>query len=174
MEDGRFASHGGVDWSAVWSAAMRNAGEGRVVMGGSTITQQLAKNLFLGFERTWSRKLREYFLALELESRWPKAKILGCYLDVVDFGYGAYGAGDAARTYFETTPGRLSKSQALFLAASLRLPPRDRSGLERVARDRGLAAARVRFWRPDEEGWTEAAEEPLSFPGLSPDPGSER
>jgi hypothetical protein len=174
MEDGRFRSHYGVDWSSVWTAALRNAGEGRVVMGGSTITQQLAKNLFLGFERTWSRKLREYFLAIELESRWPKEKILGCYLDVVDFGYGAYGAGQAARTYFDTTPGRLSKPQALFLAASLRLPPRNSSGLERAARDRGLAAARLKFWMPDEAGWDEAAKEPLSFPGLSPAKGSER
>ena len=113
-------------------------------------------------------------MALELESRWPKAKILGCYLDVVDFGYGAYGAGEASRTYFDTTPGRLTKAQALFLAASLRLPPRDGSGLERVARDRGLAAARVKFWRPEEAGWDEAAKEPLTFPGLSSEPGSER
>ena len=167
MEDGRFRQHHGVEWSSVWQAAMRNSQEGRVVMGGSTITQQLAKNLFLPFERTWNRKVREYFLTLELEGRWSKDEILECYLEVVDFGYGSYGAKAAAKRYFNITPGRLNKSQSLFLAASLRLPPRDESGLMRVDRDRGLAASRVKYWLPTEEGWEEAAAEPIPFPGLS-------
>lgn len=167
MEDGRFREHHGVEWSSVWQAALRNSQEGRVVMGGSTITQQLAKNLFLPFERTWNRKVREYFLALELESRWSKAEILECYLEVVDFGYGSYGAKAAAKRYFNVTPGRLNKSQSLFLAASLRLPPRDESGLRRVDKDRPLAASRVKFWMPEEEGWEEAGQEPLAFPGIN-------
>ncbi len=167
MEDGRFRQHHGVEWSSVWQAALRNSQEGRVVMGGSTITQQLAKNLFLPFERTWNRKLREYFLTLELESRWSKDEILECYLEVVDFGYGSYGAKAAAERYFKVTPGRISKSQSLFLAASLRLPPRDESGLKRVDKDRALAASRIKFWMPEEEGWEDAAKEPLPFPGLT-------
>ena len=100
MEDRRFFEHGGVDYRGVLRALYVNAAAGRTVQGGSTITQQLAKMLFLSRERTMARKLEEMAMARELERRLSKAQILELYLNRIYLGSGAYGVDGAARTYF--------------------------------------------------------------------------
>jgi len=100
VEDRRFYSHFGVDLIGTARAALANIRAGRVVQGGSTITQQLAKNLFLSPDRTLRRKAQEMMLALWLEQRFTKDEILALYLNRVYFGAGAWGAEAAARRYF--------------------------------------------------------------------------
>ncbi len=99
-EDRRFYLHGGVDWLGVARAATRNLLAGRVVQGGSTITQQLAKNLFLTPERSFRRKIRELLLALWLERTFSKDQLLTIYLNRVYLGGGVYGVEAAASRYF--------------------------------------------------------------------------
>ena len=99
-EDRRFFKHWGLDPAGMIRAAFTNMSQGRVAQGGSTLTQQLAKNLFLGSERTWSRKLEEVVLALWLEVRLGKRNILELYLNRVYFGAGAYGVETAAQRFF--------------------------------------------------------------------------
>ena len=93
VEDQRFYEHAGVDVKAIIRAAIQNAKEGRIVQGGSTITEQLVKNTITGDERTLSRKIKDAVLAFELEKRYTKDQILAMYLNTVYFGQGAYGAG---------------------------------------------------------------------------------
>ena len=99
-EDRRFFKHWGLDPSGMMRAAFTNLRRGRVAQGGSTLTQQLAKNLFLGSERTWTRKLEELVLALWLEVRLGKRNILELYLNRVYFGAGAYGVETASQRFF--------------------------------------------------------------------------
>src|SRR3989475_3699491 len=99
-EDRRFYSHWGVDPIGIARAVLQNYRRGRIVEGGSTITQQLAKVLFLTPDKSLGRKLREAVLALELERRYSKDRILEMYLNQVYFGQGAYGVEAAARSYF--------------------------------------------------------------------------
>src|SRR5215470_19293433 len=100
VEDARFYSHFGVDVRGVLRAAYANFRHGRVVEGGSTITQQLAKVLFLTPDRRFSRKVKEALLALELEKRYSKDRLLELYLNQVYMGHGAFGVEAASRTYF--------------------------------------------------------------------------
>jgi membrane peptidoglycan carboxypeptidase len=104
-EDARFWGHGGVDWLAVARAAARDLEQGRVVEGGSTITQQYVKNTYVSGGRTLRRKLAEAGHAWGVERRNGKRAILEAYLNTVYFGQGAYGVEAAARTYFSTRPG---------------------------------------------------------------------
>ena len=99
-EDRRFYEHFGIDIQGVFRAFVTNTQAGGVVQGGSTITQQLAKNLFLSNERTYERKINEAFLALWLEAHLPKNEILKLYLDRAYLGGGAFGVDAAARYYF--------------------------------------------------------------------------
>jgi len=124
VEDRRFFSHEGVDVVALGRAFMANLMAGRVVQGGSTITQQLAKNLFLGPERTFTRKARELVLAFRLEHAFTKREILALYLNRVYFGAGAWGVDAAARRYFSRSAGDLSLAEAAMLAGLLRAPSR--------------------------------------------------
>ena len=101
LEDRRFYSHGGVDYRGLIRALWANWSAGGVVQGGSTITQQLAKNTFLKPERTWSRKIEELFLAFWLERHYSKDEILTLYLNRIYLGSGAYGVDAAAREYFD-------------------------------------------------------------------------
>jgi 1A family penicillin-binding protein len=121
-EDSRFYRHFGLDPLGVARAAWVNLRAGRVVEGGSTITQQLARNLYLGQERTLSRKLRELFLALQLEARYSKDEILEMYLNDIYLGNGAYGVEAASRLYFGKSARELSLSQAALLAGIIRAP----------------------------------------------------
>lgn len=124
VEDRRFYSHFGIDLIGTARAALANLRAGRVVQGGSTITQQLAKNLFLTPDRTLHRKAQEMMLALWLEQRFTKDEILALYLNRVYFGAGAWGAEAAARRYFSKSADELSLGEAALLAGLLKAPSR--------------------------------------------------
>ncbi|MGZ5916961.1 MAG: transglycosylase domain-containing protein [Methyloceanibacter sp.] len=121
-EDRRFYHHFGVDPLGLVRAAYRNFESGGVVEGGSTITQQLAKNLFLSPDRTVTRKIEEVIYALWLEHRFSKDEILELYLNRVYFGGGTYGVEAAARRYFGTSARSVTLSQAALLAGLLKAP----------------------------------------------------
>ena len=114
-EDPRFYHHSGIDISGIVRAAFQNLRAGRVVQGGSTITQQLAKQLFLDSEKTLSRKVREALLALQIERRYSKDEILSIYLNQVYLGSGAYGVEAAANRYFGKSVGELTLGEAAVL-----------------------------------------------------------
>jgi monofunctional biosynthetic peptidoglycan transglycosylase len=121
-EDARFWSHGGVDWDAVREAFGRNWKERELGHGASTITQQLAKNLYLSPARTPWRKLREWAIARRLERRLSKRRILELYLNVIEFGRRTYGAEAASRRYFGKSAAGLSATEAATLAAIIPSP----------------------------------------------------
>ena len=133
-EDDGFTQHGGVDWDALKGAWKKNEkAQARVeargkgvakVIGGSTITQQLAKNLFLSGERTLARKAQEFVLTLALEALLSKQRILEIYLNNVEWGEGVFGAQAAARHYFRTDASRLDTYAAARLAVMLPAPKR--------------------------------------------------
>jgi penicillin-binding protein 1A len=121
-EDQRFYDHSGLDVRALLRAAYVDATTGRVVEGGSTITQQLVKKLYVGDEQTVGRKIREAYLAWQLEQRLSKDRILTRYLNTVYFGNGAYGILAASETYFGVEPLELTLSQAATLAGLIAAP----------------------------------------------------
>ncbi|WP_304074135.1 transglycosylase domain-containing protein [Maricaulis maris] len=124
VEDRRFYSHPGVDIIGLGRAMVANLRAGRVVQGGSTLTQQLAKNLFLSPERTLRRKVQEMMLAFWLESRFSKDEILELYLNRVYFGGGAYGVEAASLRYFSRPASELGLGEAALLAGLLKAPSR--------------------------------------------------
>src|ERR1700674_1738220 len=121
-EEARFYSHFGVDPMGIARAVYQNFRRGRIVEGGSTITQQLAKVLFLTPDKSLERKLKEAVLALELERRYSKTRILEMYLNQVYFGHGAYGVEAAARTYFGKSVSELTLQESALLAGLPRAP----------------------------------------------------
>lgn len=121
-EDARFYEHEGVDWDAVRGALESNWKQGRLRKGGSTITQQLAKNLYLSPERTWWRKLREWAIARRMETSLSKQRILELYVNVVEFGRRTYGVEAASRRYFGKNASRLTELEAATLAAIIPSP----------------------------------------------------
>lgn len=123
-EDDKFWGHEGFDFEGMEDALRRNMEQGRIAAGGSTITQQLAKNLYLGTERSLSRKIKEAILAMRLENALSKRRILELYLNVVEWGDGVYGAEAAARHHFGVSASALSPVQAARLAAVLPNPRR--------------------------------------------------
>jgi penicillin-binding protein 1A len=123
-EDVRFYSHGGVDYLGIARAAWANLRAGRVVQGGSTITQQVAKLLIVGQERSLGRKVREAMLAHRIEQRLSKDQILGIYLNHVYLGHGAYGVAAAAAAYFGKDVKDLSVAEAALLAGLPKAPGR--------------------------------------------------
>jgi penicillin-binding protein 1A len=124
IEDRRFYSHFGIDPIGIMRAAWSNLMAGHVTEGGSTITQQLAKNLFLSPERSFRRKVEEVLLSLWLEFKFTKKQILSLYLNRIYFGSGVYGIDAAARQYFGVDPRRLTLSQAAVLAGLPKAPSR--------------------------------------------------
>ena len=122
IEDRRFYSHRGIDPSGLGRAILTNLKAGRFVQGGSTITQQLAKNIFLTSERTLMRKFEELVLALWLELRLDKPDILELYLNRVYFGGGAYGVESAARRFFNKSATEVTMAEAAVLAGLLKAP----------------------------------------------------
>lgn len=122
IEDGRFFRHKGVDPISFARAMWVNFKMRRIVQGGSTLTQQLAKNLFFSFNRSWKRKLKELYIAFQLESTFSKEKILQAYSNQVYFGSGAYGIEDASQTYFGLAAKDLTLPQAALLAGTIRSP----------------------------------------------------
>jgi len=124
IEDRRFRSHFGIDPIGLARAAMRNMLSGHIVEGGSTLTQQLAKNLFLTPSRTFERKLQEAALAVYLETRYSKDQILGLYLNKVYFGAGVYGIEAASEKFFGKHAAELGLTEAAMLAGSVKAPAR--------------------------------------------------
>jgi monofunctional biosynthetic peptidoglycan transglycosylase len=116
-EDSRFFDHAGFDWEEIQKAIKRDWQERGFVRGASTITQQVAKNLFLSPSRTPWRKLQEALITVELELLLSKRRILEIYLNVIEWGDGLYGAEAAAQHYFRTSAEALTIEQAAFLAA---------------------------------------------------------
>lgn len=121
-EDGRFYEHGGIDWEAVQKAIEDNRRRGRAWRGGSTITQQLVKNLFLTTHSTYVRKAFEVPFTYVAEILLSKERILDLYLNVIEWDRGVYGAEAAAQTYFNTSAAKLSRSQAAGMAAVIPNP----------------------------------------------------
>jgi monofunctional biosynthetic peptidoglycan transglycosylase len=121
-EDAKFVDHEGFDWAGIQRAMEKNQRKGKVVAGGSTITQQLAKNLFLSSERSLVRKGQEAFITAMLEALMSKRRILEIYLNVVEWGDGVFGAEAASRHYFGASAAALSPEQAARLAAMLPRP----------------------------------------------------
>ncbi len=124
IEDRRYYSHFGVDVLGLARAAWANLRAGRIVQGGSTITQQLAKNVFLSADRTIKRKIQEVLLALWLERNYSKRQILEMYLNRVYFGAGAYGVDAAAQRYFGKSARRVNLAESALLAGLLKAPSR--------------------------------------------------
>ena len=138
-EDIRFRSHPGFDLIAI-QEALANAQSDERIRGGSTLTQQLAKNLFLDGRRTLQRKLRELLLALSLEDRMTKDAILTLYLNVVEFGPGIWGISDAADAWFLKRPDQLSVREAAFISSIL---PAPRMWHQRIAESGRAPRSRV-------------------------------
>jgi len=122
IEDRNFYRHGGVDFQALVRAAVADVNSGKIVQGGSTITQQYVKLVYTGSERTLSRKLKEAVLAEKISRKYSKKEILEKYLNLVYFGHGAYGAEAAAQTYFGAPASKLSIPQAALLAGLIQAP----------------------------------------------------
>lgn len=122
-EDQKFPEHWGFDFQSIRDAAQRNARRTRA-RGASTITQQVAKNLFLWPGRSWVRKGMEAYLAVWIEVLWPKRRVLEVYVNVAEFGDRVYGVDAASRALFDRPPSRLTRRQAALLAAVLPNPRR--------------------------------------------------
>ncbi len=150
-EDDKFFEHDGFDWISMRKALEANIAKKRVLRGGSTITQQLAKNLFLDPGQNIVRKLREAAIAIELERELSKKRILELYLNLIEWGDGVYGAEAAARSWFSCPASALSLSQSIRLASILTNPHRF-SALDtanaRLNRKRRIIAGRMlqRHW----------------------------
>ena len=144
-EDINFFGHRGFEWTEMKSAVQEALEEGERPRGASTITQQLAKNLWLTPGRNPLRKLKEAALTWQLERTLSKRRILELYLNVVEFGPGVYGIGAAARTYFGASASALDEEQSALLAASLPRPSRWHPGVASPAYRRYAASIRARM-----------------------------
>jgi len=127
-EDARFLDHEGFDWEAIQKAIDKNERTGKVVSGASTISQQLAKNLFLSGQRSWLRKGQEALITWMLERTMSKRRILELYLNVAEWGEGVFGAEAAARHHFGVSAAALRGDQAAWLAVILPSPRRYERG----------------------------------------------
>jgi len=121
-EDAKFVDHEGFDWEGIQKAYQKNLKKGKVVAGGSTISQQLAKNLFLSTKRTPWRKAEEVMITFMLEATMSKRRIFEIYLNVIEWGNGIFGAEAAAKYYYHTSAKNLSADQAAKLAAMVPNP----------------------------------------------------
>ena len=121
-EDAKFVDHEGFDWEGIEKAYEKNLKKGKIVAGGSTISQQLAKNLFLSTKRTPWRKGEEALITVMLENILSKQRILEIYLNVIEWGNGVFGAEAASRHYYKTSAAKLSSAQAAKLAAMIPNP----------------------------------------------------
>lgn len=142
-EDRGFYRHKGVSVAGVARAALANLFARKIEQGGSTITQQYAKNAFVGRKRTYSRKVREALVAVKLERKWSKDEILEAYLNTIYFGRGAYGIEAAARAYFGVESSRLTLAQSALLAGIIRAP----EALDPSRKEQAALRARSRVLR---------------------------
>jgi penicillin-binding protein 1A len=169
-EDRRFFEHWGVDLAGVMRALITNLRVGRLVQGGSTISQQLAKNLFLGPERTLTRKVGELVLALWLEFRLGKRDILELYLNRVYFGAGAWGIDAAAHRFFDKSAQALTLAESAVLAGVLKAPSRFSPATNPVlarARARSVLGKMVEAGRLDPARGEQVARAPFRFAALA-------
>src|SRR5574344_530046 len=116
VEDKNFYKHWGFEYPRIGAALIANINSGEIVQGASTITQQYAKNLFLDFEQSWSRKWKEMWLTYELETHYSKNEILEGYLNTINYGHGMYGISNAAKYYFNKDVKNLSLAESAILA----------------------------------------------------------
>lgn len=145
-EDDRFMEHHGFDLRGIKQALKKNQRKGKSVAGGSTITQQLAKNLFLSPSRSYIRKAQEAVIAAMIELLWDKRRILEVYLNMVEWGDGVFGAEAAARHYYRTSAANLGPTQAAHIAVMLPNPRRyEKFYPEWVARHSRRVQARMRY-----------------------------
>ena len=144
-EDAKFIDHDGFDWEAIQKAMEKNERRGRVVAGASTISQQLAKNLFLSGERSWLRKAQEALITGMLETAMDKRRILELYLNFAEWGEGVFGAEAAARHHFGVSAAQLDATQAAWLAAILPSPRRYVRGARTPYLDGRIATIRRRM-----------------------------
>lgn len=121
-EDSRFVSHHGFDMDGIEAAMKKNESTGTVAAGGSTITQQLAKNLFLTSHRSYVRKGLEASITVMIEGMWDKKRILTAYLNVAEFGNGIYGIEEAAKYYFNKPASKLNRDESALLISMLTNP----------------------------------------------------
>ncbi|MGA7749253.1 MAG: monofunctional biosynthetic peptidoglycan transglycosylase [Gallionella sp.] len=121
-EDENFVDHEGFDWEGIQQAYEKNLRKGKIVAGGSTISQQLAKNLFLSTKRTPWRKIEEAVITVMLEAVMDKQRIFEIYLNIIEWGNGVFGAEAAARHYYQTSAAELTADQAARLAAMVPNP----------------------------------------------------
>jgi monofunctional glycosyltransferase len=121
-EDAKFLDHEGFDWEGIQKAYEKNLKKGKIVAGGSTISQQLAKNLFLSTKRTPWRKGEEALITVMLENMLTKRRILEIYLNIIEWGNGVFGAEAAARHYYKTSAANLNSGQAAKLAVMIPNP----------------------------------------------------
>lgn len=144
-EDGLFVSHEGFDWDGIQRAIEKNQRRGKIVAGGSTISQQLAKNLFLTPSKTPWRKAQEAVLTMMIETAWSKRRIFEVYLNVIEWGNGVFGAEAAARHYFGVSAAQLTPDQAARMAGMVPSPrfyDRNR-GAPGLARKAAVIGARM-------------------------------
>ena len=181
VEDQRFHSHPGIDLRRIAGAMLANLKAGRVAQGGSTLTQQLVKNFFLTPERTLRRKLREAVMALLVEARYDKERILEAYLNEIYLGQrgatAVHGVGEAARLYFGKPASRLSVAESGLIAAIIQSPngiSPHRGGERAVARRNLVLELMVKQGRLDPEELEAAQAEPLRLAAVTPDPGDAR
>jgi len=122
IEDHRFYEHNGLDFVGIIRATINNIKEGKIVQGGSTITQQLVKNIYLDEDKNYSRKVAEVFLVNKIEKNYSKQDILEIYVNIIDYGNGYTGIKDASEGYFNTNPSDLNYEEATILAGIPQYP----------------------------------------------------
>jgi monofunctional biosynthetic peptidoglycan transglycosylase len=174
-EDAKFFGHEGFDWEAIRDAAEDGLERGRFARGASTITQQLAKNLYLGTERTLTRKAKEALLAVRMERTLPKRRILALYLNVAEWRGGVFGAEAASRAWFGRSARDLTTAQAALLASMLPAPRKAALGPAPRWLARRSRRCVDRLWRSGKIGVAEharaRAELEALLSGAAPDPG---
>ncbi len=145
-EDDKFVDHDGFDWEGMQKALEKNQKKGKAVAGGSTISQQLAKNLFLTPSKSYWRKAEEAIITVMIELVWDKRRILEIYLNVVEWGNGIFGAEAAAQRYFGITAAQLSAAQAARIAVMLPNPRKfEKSYPPRLAAHAARVQSRMNF-----------------------------
>jgi monofunctional biosynthetic peptidoglycan transglycosylase len=144
-EDGTFFEHGGIDWFEVQESIEKNLGEGRAARGASTITQQLAKNLYLSTSKDPVRKMKEVIITLLLERTLDKRRILEIYLNIIEWGRGVFGIEEAARAFFGKSAATLTLDEGARLAAVIPSPLRHRPDADTryVIRRKGIVLSRM-------------------------------
>lgn len=145
-EDDSFVDHDGFDWDGIQRALEKNQKKGKAVAGGSTISQQLAKNLFLSPSRSYLRKAEEAVITVMIETLWDKRRILEVYLNSVEWGNGIFGAEAAARRYYKIGAAQLNPEQAARLAVMLPNPRKyEKSFSPRLAAHAARVQSRMQY-----------------------------